>query len=268
MTDTIRVFVGCAANFEDIESQAVLEWSIRKRASLSVEITWMKLSRDVSSPFYSGPGVTHGWDTRTWATPFSGLRWAIPELCGYQGKAIYMDSDVIVTADLAALWRQEHQPGSMLIAKGGGAWRICVSMFDCAEARKHLPDPRTMRQDMHAHKKLCALIRDKAGLVQAFEGEWNCLDKEIGSRPVDHPSIKAIHYTDMRSQPQLRHALPRLAAEGREHWHDGKKMIGQFPAIDALFDELLDEAKANGYPPERYIDSAPYGRYVKKSLAA
>lgn len=267
MTDTIRVFVACSANFEDIESLSVLEWSIRKRASLPVEITWMKLSREPSSPFYSGAGPTQGWHTGTWATPFSGLRWAIPELCGYEGKAIYMDSDVIVMADLAELWRQQHKPGAFLIAKGGGAWRICVSMFDCAEAKKHLPSPAAMRMDPHSHKHLCALIR-KPGLVQPFKGEWNCLDREVGARAVDDPAIKAIHYTDMRSQPQLRYALPRLKAAGQEHWHDGPKMIGQYPKIDALFDNLLEEATAKGYPPERYIDGEPYGRYLKRSLAA
>ena len=65
----VRVFVGCAPNHEDAESQAVLEHSIRKHASLPVDITWMKLSRDPVSPF-------SGWNTELWPTPFSGFRWA------------------------------------------------------------------------------------------------------------------------------------------------------------------------------------------------
>lgn len=261
---TIRVFVGCAANHEDIESQAVLEWSIRKHCSLPVEITWMRMSRDPASPFHAG--TPQGWRTEQWATPFSGFRWAIPALCGFESRAIYMDSDVIVMADLAELWAQQPAPGKFLVAKGGGAWRICVSMFDCAEAKKHMPPVLDLRRDPASHKKLCRLIRERPELVQAFEGEWNCLDREIGARAVDDPAIKAIHYTDMRSQPQLRHALPRLAAAGQEHWHDGEKLIGQYPKIDALFDTLLEEAKANGYAPEIYAREKPFGRYTKRSL--
>lgn len=243
MSTPVRIFVGCATYGEDIESQAVLEWSIRKHASLPVELTWMQ---------QSAHGPFSAWNTERWATPFSGFRWAIPELCRFTGKAIYMDSDVIVMADIAELWAQQHEPGRFLIAKGGGAWRICVSMFDCAEAREHIPPLAQLQADASSHRNMCALIKQRPELVQAFEGEWNCLDREVGERSVHDPSIKAIHYTDMRSQPQLRHALPRLQAEGREHWHQGTKLIGQYPKIDALFDELLEEATANGCAPERY----------------
>src|SRR5215207_9690112 len=127
----IRVFVGCAANHEDIESQAVLEWSIRKHASEPVSITWMQLSRDPASPW-------SGWNTSQWVTPFSGFRWAIPAVCGYEGKAIYCDSDVIFMADIARLWDQEFESGKAVMAKGGNSWRLCVSLWDCAEMQAHL----------------------------------------------------------------------------------------------------------------------------------
>lgn len=266
MTETIRVFVGCAANHEDLESQAVLEWSIRRNASQPVEITWMGLSRDAASPFYSAGGA--GWDTSQWATPFSAFRWAVPELCGFEGKAIYTDSDVIFQTDIATLWNQPHPPGKFLLARGGGQWRICVSLFDCAEARKHIPPIARMMRDRSSHTKLCGLIRQHRHLVGAFTGEWNCLDREIAGRPLDHPSINAIHYTDMRSQPQLRHALPRLAAAGQQHWFDGKTTLERFPRINALFDELLREAIAAGYPPERYAADPVFGPYRKKRFAA
>jgi hypothetical protein len=266
VTDPIRIFVGCAPNHEDAESQSVLEWSIRKHTRLPVEITWMRLSRDLASPCYSSDG--DGWDTSQWATPFSALRWSIPEQCGFQGKAIYTDSDVIFMADLAGLWNQQHAPGKFLLAKGGGQWRICVSMFDCAEAKRHVPPIEQMMRDPRAHQKLCGLIRQKRDLVQAFSGEWNCLDREIGQRPVDHPSIKAIHYTDMKSQPQLRHALPRLKAQGQKHWFDGKTTPQRFPRINALFDDLLAEATANGYGPDGYMQDPLFGDYRKKVFAA
>lgn len=60
----IRVFVGCAANHEDAESQSVLEYTLRKYASDDLEITWMKLSRDPESQFYCDIENGRGWNTR------------------------------------------------------------------------------------------------------------------------------------------------------------------------------------------------------------
>jgi hypothetical protein len=254
MADAVRVFVGCAANHEDLESQAVLEWSIRKHASLPVEITWMRQSNDPDSPF-------HGWRTDAWATPFTAFRWGIPAFCGYQGKAIYTDSDVIFMADIAELWSQQHPPGKMLLAKGDGQWRICVSMWDCAEAGKVLPDLPRLKSEVSAHQRCTALLD---GRVAPFAGQWNCLDREIGGRQVTDPSIKAIHYTDMRSQPQLRHAVPRLQAEGAKHWFSGATTVERFPAINALFDEMLAEATANGYGVDRYAQAEKFGPYARR----
>src|SRR5690606_40467994 len=45
--------------------------------------------------------------------------WGIPAFCDYQGKAIYMDTDMIVLCDLAELWNLEFEPGKAVMAKGG-----------------------------------------------------------------------------------------------------------------------------------------------------
>lgn len=251
----VKIFIGCAANNEDIESQAVLEWSIRKHASESVNITWMQLDRVPGSVF-------EGWNTATWATPFSGFRWAIPEMCDFQGKAIYMDSDVIVQADILELWNQKFKPRFCILGKGGGQWRICVSMFDCAAAKPYLPSIESMKIDPRSHNRLCSLMRPK---VQTFRGEWNCLDREIGNRELSHPDIKAIHYTRMNSQPQLRHAIPRLKKQNRKHWFDGPLEVNKYPKINSLFDTLLEEAKAQGFHPDRYIVE-PFGKYKKRNF--
>ncbi len=250
----IEIFIGCAANHEDAESQAVLEWTIRKHSSQPVDITWMKLSR--CDKCYFG-----GWDTQLWATPFSGFRWAIPEMCNFEGKAIYMDSDVIVMDDISKLWNQDIPGESFLLGKGDGQWRICVSMFDCAKAKQYLSQIHEQKKDPRHHGKMGSLLRRRPELVSQFEGNWNCLDRELKNEP----DPKAIHYTDMRSQPQLRYAIPRLEKEGGTHWYDGQLRIGQYPQIDKLFDELLTEATENGYGVDRYTKDSIYGEYHKKT---
>lgn len=262
---TIRVFVGCAPNHEDLESQAVLEWSIRKLASEPVEIEWMKLSRDPSSFWYSDGDK--GWQTRDWATPFSGFRWAIPAACGFEGRAIYCDSDVIFLADIAGLWNQPMKPGKLALAKGGGSWRYCVSLWDCAEAGQYVPPLEELRSDARAHLKMSTFMANHPQLTQAFAGEWNCLDGQ-GHKNLKDGAVKALHYTDMSSQPQLRHAIPRLAVLGRKHWYNGQVRRHPRDDVTLLFDQMLDEAKANGFSPERYAADEPYGEINKKSLTA
>jgi lipopolysaccharide biosynthesis glycosyltransferase len=58
---------------------------------------------------------------------FSGFRWAIPESCNFEGRAIYMDADVIVLCDIAELWSHPMQDDAIVIAKGGkSSARLCT----------------------------------------------------------------------------------------------------------------------------------------------
>lgn len=257
----IRIFVGCAANGEDLESQAVLEHSIRKNTKADVEITWMQLSRDSRSPFF-------GWRSDWWSTPFSGFRWAVPELCGFEGRAIYTDSDVIVRGDIADLWNMPLEPGKIVIAKGGRhSWRFCVSLWDCARAEKHMLPVAQMklRPQFHAQMRTRIGIHGKA-MVQDFPADqnWNCIDGE-DYVDLNDPRIKAIHYSSEAHQPQLRHAVPRLTKQGRKHWFDGEIKRHWRPELEMLFDSELKAAIKAGFDPMTYLPDELFGKYVKKS---
>lgn len=259
MSEVIRVFVGCAANHEDAESQAVLEYSIRSKASQPVEIIWMKLSRNPSSFWYSDGRL--GWQTEKWATPFSGFRWAIPAYCKFEGRAIYTDSDVIFTADIAELWNQKFGPGKAVMGKAKGSWRLCVSLWDCSTIV--MPSLASIKM-ANSHTSLSAVFRN-APFLQEFEGNWNCLDGESYASLAD-PAIKAIHYTNMAQQPHLRYAIPRLRAGGHRHWFDGKVQTHPRGDLVQLFDDLLYEANQDGFSVESYCEEPRYGEYRKRSL--
>lgn len=253
---TVRVFVGTDPNHCDAESQAVLEWSIRKHASIDVEITFMMLSNDPESPFY-------GWDTKTWATTFSGFRWAVPELCNFEGRAIYCDSDFIFMADIRELWEQVMSPGAVAIGKGGVHWRLCCCLFDCARARGHIPSLDKLRADSGSHGRMNQHFRAHK-LVQGFGGggDWNCLDgkREKGM------ALKALHYTCMNTQPQLPYALPRLEAAGLKHWFDGNTQPHPLEWVRNLFSDLLREATEHGHGIEKYMQEPPFGKIDKRSF--
>src|SRR5690606_38490227 len=136
MQNVVKVFVGCDPNDCDLEQMMVLDYTLRKHSSLPVEVHWMQLSRDPQSFWYSSPETGEGWRTEAWTTPFSGFRWGIPAFCDYRGKAIYMDTDVMVLCDIAELWNQSFSDGKVVMAKGGEeSWRFCVSMWDCERAK-------------------------------------------------------------------------------------------------------------------------------------
>lgn len=258
----IRVFVGCASG-DDLESQAVLEYTLRKHASRPVDLVWMQQTRDRTSPFFSSE--TEGWNTKNWSTPFSGFRWAIPEVCGFEGEAIYMDSDMIVMDDIAKLWAQPFAPGKIVLAKGNKeSWRFCVAKWDCAAAKAHLP-PLSELHKAGAHKRMIREFRD-APFVQPFSGNWNCVDGEDYASLTD-PDIKIIHYSAENMQPHLKYALPRLAGKGRAHWFDGTISTHIRSDLTELFDRTLEEAKAAGYAPEKYEPVKLFGSYRIKSHA-
>ncbi|WYX10232.1 hypothetical protein WJ978_02485 [Achromobacter xylosoxidans] len=98
----------------------VLDYSARKHASRPVEITWMRLSRDPASPWYCDPARGLGWRTEKWATPFSALRWAVPAAAGFQGRAFYMDADMLVLCDLAEIWDMPLAEGAIVAARREG----------------------------------------------------------------------------------------------------------------------------------------------------
>jgi len=259
--DIIKIYVGCAANHEDLESQAVLEWSLRKNTKRNLEITWMSLQDESKYPY----SPFSGWDTSTWATPFSGFRWIVPYLAGYQGKAIYFDSDFIVLDDIGKLWDQTFSLGKFIMAKGQGHWRVCCSLWNCEMGKKLIPSLGSLKTNPNSHRDLITKLCRNGTYIQPFRGDWNNLDGKDGKAFKD---IQALHYTAMESQPQLKHALPRLKSEGKSHWYDAATKPHPRKDVQELFDTLLEEAIKNGYPPDKYKSIEPLGRpYNKRSFS-
>lgn len=254
---TIKLFVGCSANGEDAESMAVLEYSVRKNTSKDVEITWMKVNHDPDSPW-------GGWDMRTWATPFSGFRWAIPEVCNFEGQAIYCDSDFIFFSDLQELWDQPFEKGKVVMAKGGeDSWRYCCAKWNCGPAQEYLLPLSRMKRIPESHQRTMAYFAHSGQVVQPFDGSWNCVDGEdLGPDQID-----ALHYSDMGTQFHLKYAIPRLEAAGRKHWFDGQIREHWRKDLQAIFDQYLVDAEAAGFKVADYVpgDNAAFGDYNKQS---
>lgn len=263
--DRIRVFAACDPNDCDLEQQMVLEHSLRKQASLPLDIQWMRLSRDPQSLWYSDPARGEGWRTQTWATPFSGFRWAVPAACGFQGRAIYMDTDMIALGDIAELWRTPMPAPAVLAARRDRRFtRFCVMLWDCARAAALLPPLDRLRGQADAHTRLIRRFTNETALVQPLDPAFNNIDGE--NLPPER--IKLLHYSDMGTQFSHRYALPRLRQENQEHWFDGKVLPHPRSDLVRLFDRHFEEALASGRRLADYRARDRFGALVKKSEKA
>lgn len=265
MTEAIRVFVGCDPNDCDLEQMMVLDYSIRRHCSRPVDIHWMQLSRDPQSFWYSNPDQQQGWRSESWVTPFSGFRWGIPAFCNYQGKAIYMDTDVMVLCDLAEIWDQAFESGKVVMAKGGQqSWRFCVSMWDCAAAKDHLPAIDELRGKPEIHHQLKKYYKLHTEVIQPFDTQYNNIDGE--NSPIEQ--IKILHYSDMGTQFSHALSFERLRNEGRVHWFDGTVMPHPRRDLQALFEQYYQEALEAGYKLDNYRMSQVFGAFPKYSQKA
>jgi dihydropteroate synthase len=219
----------------------------------------MQLSHDINSPWYSDQETSQGWSTAKWATPFSGFRWALPELCDFKGRAIYMDADVVVLCDIAELWSHPMNDEAIVIAKGGkSSARLCTCVWDCEKAKEYLPPLDEIRSNPDSHKNLMRLIKDKPQLVEPYQDSYNNIDGE----DLAIEQIKVLHYSDMGTQFSHKYAIPRLAKMDQKHWFDGKIMPHPRQDLIELFDEYYAEALKLGYKPENYLIE-PFGTFSK-----
>lgn len=254
----IRLFVGTDGTNGDLESQSVLEWTVRKHASEPVDIVWMQQAKK---------GPWSGWRCSSGRTPFSHFRWSVPSVCNYDGRAIYCDSDFFFLADIAELWHQPI-PRVGLVRKDTGKLTTSCILFDCAKAKGHVPDLDALRKMPDAHSTVLDYFRKHLGLLTAFEGNWDCSDfeKDVKQKGNLHdPRIKAIHYTRMSQQLHLKYAIPRLKKEGRAHWYKGEVHDHPRQDLQDMFDREYAEAVSAGYAVDRYRVT-PFGESERRAF--
>lgn len=260
-SEVIKIFIGCDPNNCDLEQMMVLEYSIRKHTKQNIEINWMQLSHNPESFWFTNQETGDGWHTEKWATPFSGFRWAIPELCNFEGRAIYMDADVLILCDIAELWNHPIEGDAIVAAKGGESTaRLCTCVWDCAKAKTFIPPLNELQADPDGHKKLMQKLKVNPQVVQNYLSSYNCIDGEN----LEIDQIKILHYSDMGTQFSHKYSLKRLEQNNQKHWFDGA--ISTHPRVDLiqLFDQYYAEAIEAGYKPENYLVE-PFGEFKKSS---
>ncbi|MDX1961958.1 MAG: glycosyltransferase [Pirellulales bacterium] len=87
----LRIFIGFDSRFP--EPADVLAYSFRKHASIPLEIRYLKLSE---------LGLNRAHDPLA-STEFTYSRFLVPHLCNFQGKALFVDNDMLCLGDVRPL---------------------------------------------------------------------------------------------------------------------------------------------------------------------
>jgi lipopolysaccharide biosynthesis glycosyltransferase len=274
MSEVIDIFVG--ADRSQLLAVAVLEHSIRRHTMAEVRVAPL-VDLDLPEPEDLRQGSR---------TNFSFARFAIPELKNYEGRALYLDADMLVFRDIAALWSLPFEGATAVIQeesaqlaaaprkRGAPAKRIrqsAVMLIDCAKARwdvreivAGLDGRYTYEQLMH---EFCILSESELRLGVPFV--WNSLEHyELETR--------LIHYTDMDTQPWVspqnrfghlwvKEVLLMLETDALG-WRDLKREIelGYFrPSLLTELEEMPHEAGFDQAAAKRYEAADNQAGFVK-----
>lgn len=186
----IRVYV--ATTEVQMLAVKVLEYSIRKHASMSVEVFPMHLGAvDIPRPKHE----------KNWPrTPFSFQRFIIPQLAGYKGRAIYLDSDMQVFKDIKHLWMLPFNDAQILTVREpeitGRRPQYSVMVLDCEHLDWNIQEIVSKLDDGQLNYESLMYEMAVAKIIKAdIEHEWNCLER------YNENSTALLHYTDMSTQP-------------------------------------------------------------------
>jgi lipopolysaccharide biosynthesis glycosyltransferase len=186
----VKVYVG--SQEEQMLSVKVLEYSIKKRTTASVDVFPMHQSKIK----YSVPKDP----SNRQRTPFSFQRFTIPQLNNFEGRAIYVDSDMQVLKDIRQLWNLPMASNDVFtVKKKDDTDRILqfsVMLLDCNKLKWSVDNIVEMLDNGElSYHSLMREMRVAKNIGVKIPHTWNCLEwyKEGESA--------LVHYTDMDTQP-------------------------------------------------------------------
>lgn len=259
LEEPVRIFVGAHAT-EKLPLQ-VLAYSIRRHTTLEVSVQTIDNSL---VPVPSDPRFLP-------YTNFSYGRFAIPKQAGYQGRAIYMDSDMLVFRDIAEIWGMPFECAKILVEKvtdqtRGSGRLTAVMLMDCAALRwepAEIVHRLGVDYDYNALMSILPLLED-GDLQDRLPMGWNSLDEH------SHET-RLLHYTKIKTQPWVYPAHPlgslwidevkRMLAEGKL----SDEMVREEVAQGHIRPSILPELGLDGEKGPDYWTKERLLRYDKRS---
>ncbi|KAM3101358.1 glycosyltransferase [Phormidesmis sp. 146-12] len=244
----IRVFIGSGE--ASLLERKVLIYSLRKHVQQPLDIyvlngTHNAVELNDQEPFLAPMSLRVKYRN---ATEFSLYRYLIPQLCNFQGKAIYLDSDMICLRDIQELFDTPLNGCDFLAKKESyshleaGLWGLSVMLIDCDRCRFDLETiVDELDQNLYAYSDFSCMspkfLAHHPYRVGELDAQWNVFDYWD-----DH--TKLIHYTNLLTQP----------------WKHPNHPYGD------LWFQYLNEAMAAGIATERDIELSLVRSYVRQTI--
>lgn len=118
----LRIFIGWDSRFP--EPADVLRHSLLQHASLPLDIRYLKLDE---------LGLDRVHDPRA-STEFTYSRFLVPHLCGFQGKAVFMDNDMLCFGDVKELDDLDMNGLALRVVKHDYQPGNTVKMYGCEQS--------------------------------------------------------------------------------------------------------------------------------------
>jgi hypothetical protein len=186
----VRVYVG--SQEAQMVPVKVLEYSIRERTDLPVEVFPLH---------HAGIEFPTPRDVRNRPrTPFSFQRFFIPQMAGYLGRAIYLDSDMQVFRDIRELWSLPFDGADLLaaweLAESSRRPQFSVMLLNCEALRWDLHEiVAGLDRGELTYETLMYEMRVARNIRTAIDPTWNSLER------YEPGKTSLLHYTDMTRQP-------------------------------------------------------------------
>jgi hypothetical protein len=243
---TVKVFIG-SGEASVIECRTAIH-SLRKHTKRDLDIyvfngTHNAVELNDEEPFLAPMSLQVKYRN---ITEFSLYRYLIPELCGFQGKAIYIDSDTVCLSDIGELFdtpmgdadflaKHEAYPGQEL-------WGLSVMLIDCQRCRFDLE--RVVAEidaGLYSMTDFSCMtprfLEHHPYKIGKLDPTWNVFDRS-------DKQTRLIHYTNLLSQP----------------WKYPNHPHGE------LWFSYFNEARAAGYVTDEDIRLSMIRAYVRNDL--
>lgn len=229
----IRVYVG--SQEAQMLAVKVLEYSIRKYTSATVEVFPLH-DAGIEVPMPKD-------EANRPRTPFSFQRFFIPALAGYQGRAIYLDSDMQVFEDIRGLWTLPFDGADLLAAREPGETgrrpQFSVMLLNCDELKWDVVEiVNALDRGDLTYETLMYDMAVADDIRAAIDPRWNSLER------YEEGKTALLHYTDMHKQP----------------WISRENPLGYLWVRDLI------EAVDAGFITREYVQEHVEQEYVRPSL--
>lgn len=244
LVEPLRIFVG--TDESQRVATRVLEYSIRQHTSSPV----------LFEPMFHLRMPTPRDKQNRPRTGFSFYRFAIPKLCGYRGRALYLDADMQVFSDISELWdipfgEQRvlctNQPDTPEKWNHSGSFfqpgrQMSVMLLDCDRLNWNVDQIiQGLDEQAYTYQQLMfdLCLVEPHEIEDRIPPEWNCLEW------FEPDQTRLLHYTVVPTQP----------------WKNDKN-----PLASVWMESFRAAFAAGAIPAGEVLDGVQAG-VLKKSLA-